>query len=597
MSDVSVDIIKNRNGEAPDLPSGANLSGVSTAATLQVTNLNPTHINASGVTTATTFSGSLKSTGTPTLGLGVTINSSGLNISGVATAGIVSATTLYGDGSNLTGVAMSIAPISYNPDVGDSSVGLQPGIGITFTERIKAGSGNITLSIATNAGAAGTFVEAFGVGSSVTINNNTLTFTPTSNLTVLDTYHVGIPAGAVTNTSGDVSVVETNWTFQARDYEYQIWAWGMNENGQLAQNNTTTLSSPVQITGTTWSAIIEGHHGYNTDNSTANMAKKSDGTLWSWGYNQFGELGQNSRTLYSSPIQIPGTTWATGSRSWKNMFGVKTDGTLWVWGANENGQLGINNTTKYSSPVQVPGTTWSTNQDHISAQNRKTYAIKTDGTMWAWGYENRGSLGLNGSVAHGGRISSPAQIPGSTWSKLALGGMDAETYGTDCMAAIRTDGTLWVWGNNESGALGLNAPANSQYSSPVQLPGTNWSEVVKSHGRSMMAIKTDGTLWGWGRNENGQLGLNESPGSPSHRSSPTQIPGTTWNSITSGTHTLATKTDGTLWTWGKNNHGGLGQNSTVYRSSPVQVPGTTWFTNLTGSWNTGFATKRIQTSY
>ena len=112
MSDVSVDIIKNRSGEAPDLPSGANLSGVSTAATLQVTNLNPTHINASGVTTATTFSGSMKSTSTPTLGLGVTINSSGLNISGVATAGIVSATTLYGDGSNLTGVAMSIAPIS-----------------------------------------------------------------------------------------------------------------------------------------------------------------------------------------------------------------------------------------------------------------------------------------------------------------------------------------------------------------------------------------------------------------------------------------------------------------------------------------------------
>ena len=161
MSDVSVDIIKNRSGEAPDLPSGANLSGVSTAATLQVTNLNPTHINASGVTTATTFSGSLKSTGTPTLGLGVTINSSGLNISGVATAGIVSATTLYGDGSNMTGVAMSIAPITYNPDVNDSTVPKASGIGITFTERIIAGTGNVTLRIA---GAAGTVVEMFGVG-------------------------------------------------------------------------------------------------------------------------------------------------------------------------------------------------------------------------------------------------------------------------------------------------------------------------------------------------------------------------------------------------------------------------------------------------
>ncbi len=128
MSDVSVDIIKNRSGEAPDLPSGANLSGVSTAATLQVTNLNPTHINASGVTTATTFSGSLKSTGTPTLGLGVTINSSGINISGVATAGIVSATTLYGDGSNLTGVAFSIAPISYTPAVNGGDLEFDVGI-------------------------------------------------------------------------------------------------------------------------------------------------------------------------------------------------------------------------------------------------------------------------------------------------------------------------------------------------------------------------------------------------------------------------------------------------------------------------------------
>ena len=200
MSDVSVDIIKNRSGEAPDLPSGANLSGVSTAATLQVTNLNPTHINASGVTTATTFSGSLKSTGTPTLGLGVTINSSGLNISGVATAGIVSATTLFGDGSNLTGVAMSIAPITYNPDVNDSIVTQGTGIGLTFTERIIAGSGNVTLRIA---GAAGTVVENFGVGSSVTITNNEISISPTSDLDQNVTYFVDIPSSSLTNMAGD----------------------------------------------------------------------------------------------------------------------------------------------------------------------------------------------------------------------------------------------------------------------------------------------------------------------------------------------------------------------------------------------------------
>ena len=236
MSDVSVDIIKNRSGEAPDLPSGANLSGVSTAATLQVTNLNPTHINASGVTTATTFSGSLKSTGTPTLGLGVTINSSGINISGVATAGIVSATTLYGDGSNLTGVAMSIAPISYNPDVNDSRVFPGSGIGITFTERIKAGSGNITLSIATNAGAAGTVVENFGVGSSVTISGRHASIDPTSDLTAGETYHISYPSGSFTNTSGDVSYVGTAYTFGVKPPLYELWSWGQNTYGELGNN-------------------------------------------------------------------------------------------------------------------------------------------------------------------------------------------------------------------------------------------------------------------------------------------------------------------------------------------------------------------------
>ncbi len=252
MSDVSVDIIKNRSGEAPDLPSGANLSGVSTAATLQVTNLNPTHINASGVTTATTFSGSLKSTGTPTLGLGVTINSSGLNISGVATAGIVSATTLYGNGENLTGVAMSIAPISYNPDVSDSRVFPGSGIGITFTQRIIAGSGNITLSVATNAGAAGTVVENFGVGSSVTINQNKITIDPTADLSEKETYHISFPAGSFTNTAGDVSYVGTAYTFGAVNYAIELWSWGSNTQGDLGDSSKTQRSSPVQVPGTTW---------------------------------------------------------------------------------------------------------------------------------------------------------------------------------------------------------------------------------------------------------------------------------------------------------------------------------------------------------
>ena len=146
MSQINVNVIKDSNKGAPDFPSGVNVSGVTSTITLGVTNLNPTNVNVSGVVTATTLDGSLLATGTPTLGLGVTINASGLNISGVATAGIVSATTLYGDGTNITGIALSLAPLNYNPALNSQASHLTKalGIGLTFNQGVKAGSGNVT---------------------------------------------------------------------------------------------------------------------------------------------------------------------------------------------------------------------------------------------------------------------------------------------------------------------------------------------------------------------------------------------------------------------------------------------------------------------
>jgi len=505
MSDVSVDIIKNRSGEAPDLPSGANLSGVSTAATLQVTNLNPTHINASGVTTATTFSGSMKSTSTPTLGLGVTINSSGVNISGVATAGIVSATTLYGDGSNLTGVAMSIAPISYQPSVSGGDQGFTVGIGITFTERIKAGSGNVTLRLVS---AGGTVVENFGVGSSVTISENRVSFTPTAGLTTGTVYHLSYPSGCFTNNEGS-DYVGTAYTFATKTFIRELYVAGNNDPGGLGQNNRTYYSSPVQIPGTTWTSSSSGSY----QNSAA---VKTDNTLWVWGRNQHGQLAQNEQQSggpggylsRSSPTQVPGTTWSKASSGAGHMLALKTDGTIWSWGYNVQGQLGNNTNAQRSSPVQIPGTTWSA----VSGTYQGILATKTDGTMWGWGYNYRGTLGLN-SLA---RISSPVQIPGTTWS--TVGGTD-QTVG-----AIKTDGTLWMWGLGGSGQLGDSA--NTTRSSPVQIPGTTWAGMGVGR-ETNYVVKTDGTLWTWGANDEGQLGLNNT----TKYSSPVQIPGTDWSSI------------------------------------------------------------------
>ena len=191
--------------------------------------------------------------------------------------------------------------------------------------------------------------------------------------------------------------------------------------------------------------------------------------------------------------------------------------------------------------------------------------------LWAVGGNNaRGQLGQNDTVSR----SSPIQVGSdSTWDKVAgkFSVMDPNDYS---VAAIKTDGTLWTWGKNDDGCLGHNQ-ASTDYSSPVQIPGT-WSN-VSARMLTMAAVKTDGTLWAWGPNTNGQLGQNNR----TTRSSPKQIPGTTWSSIHSaGYAMIATKTDGTLWMWGENQQGQLAQNNTTKYSSPVQIPGTTWSNNV-----------------
>jgi len=560
MSELRVDSVKSKGGGAPNLPKGVTISGIATAATLGATQVDVSNVNVSGVVTSGTLSGDLLSTGTPTLGLGVTINSSGLVVSGVATAGIVSATTIFGNGANLSGIGATLAPIFYHPDPSDTGITFGTGIGITFNQQIKAGTGNITIR---ETSASGTVVENFGVGSSVTISENRVTFSPTNDLSESTVYHVSYPSGCFTNNEG-TNYVGTAYTFKALAYDYKLYAWGYGSEGFLAQNNRTSTESPVQVVGTIWSKI----RCAGTSRS-AILATKNDGTMWSWGYNVDGQTGVNGSNpavaRVSSPTQLPGTTWSSNFCGGKGSLAVKTDGTLWSWGYNQVGGLGQNSRTSYSSPVQVGSdTTWSTSYNKIAASgSNSSFVIKTDGTLWAWG-ENQSKLGLNNNTHY----SSPVQIPGTTWA------MVDSNYGS--AHAIKTDGTLWSWGSGTWGGLGTNTPHNTSYSSPKQVPGTTWSK-VRSVTYGAAALKTDGTLWTWGRGNWGSGAYNLS-GPNVHRSSPVQVPGTTWNNIFAGGayHYIASKTDGTLWAWGNNAQGALGQGNTTQYSSPVQIPGTTW---------------------
>ena len=340
-----------------------------------------------------------------------------------------------------------------------------------------------------------------------------------------------------------------------------LWLWGYNSYGQLGDNTTANKSSPVQTIayGANWKSISGGHHHI--------AAIKTDGTLWNCGRSgTYGQLGDNTTANKSSPVQTVtfGTNWKQVDCGRLYTAAIKTDGTLWCWGDNSNGQLGDNTATNRSSPVQT--VTFATNWMQVSSGYFYTAAIKTDGTLWCWGDNANGQLGDNTTV----KKSSPVQTVafGTNWKSVSAGIWQ--------IAAIKNDGTLWTWGSNSYGGLGDNTIVKK--SSPVQTIayGTNWQQVACGNFHTA-AIKTDGTLWSWGRNLNGQLGNN----TVTNRSSPVQTVafGTNWKQVDCGYHyTAAIKTDGTLWTWGYNIYGGLGDNTTTNRSSPVQtiMYGTNW---------------------
>ena len=358
-----------------------------------------------------------------------------------------------------------------------------------------------------------------------------------------------------------------------------LWLWGYNTQGVLGDGSSIVhRSSPIQTVsgGTNWRLVSCGAYH--------NLAIKTDGTLWTWGNNNSGQLGDGaSITNRSSPIQTVsgGTNWKQVAGGFEYSAAIKTNGALWLWGNNNFGQLGNNASgTNQSSPVQTvaAGTNWKL----VACGRYHTTAIKTDGTLWTWGGAgtpfNVGQLGDNTTV----NKSSPVQTiaGGTNWKLVACGNFHT--------TAIKTDGTLWLWGENQWGHLGDNTLTKK--SSPIQTVsgGTNWRQVA-GNSANTMGIKTDGTLWLWGQNAYGVLGDNTAV----NKSSPVQTiaGGTNWKQVAgSNLQVTAIKTDGTLWTWGRNDTGQLGVNNIVHRSSPIQTVagGTNW--KLIGSGGGGSVT-------
>jgi alpha-tubulin suppressor-like RCC1 family protein len=252
--------------------------------------------------------------------------------------------------------------------------------------------------------------------------------------------------------------------------------------------------------------------------------------LWTWGGGLDGKLGNSSTTDRSTPVTTfsGGTNWKQVSAGGENTTAIKTDGTLWTWGFGTSGALGdASGTGSKSRPVTTfaGGTNWK----QVSSGDSHTAAIKTDGTLWTWGNGTNGRLG---NAVTTGNISTPVTTfaGGTNWKQVSCG--------TQHTAAIKTDGTLWTWGIGTSGRLG-NASTTS-VSTPVTTfsGGTNWKQ-VSSGGSHTAAIKTDGTFWIWGLGTNGRLGIGITTGTIS---TPVTLfsGGTNWKQVDAGeTHTVA----------------------------------------------------------
>lgn len=338
-----------------------------------------------------------------------------------------------------------------------------------------------------------------------------------------------------------------------------LWAWGANGHGQLGDGTQGTFSyksSPVKIGALTdWAGAT-----INAGLGGASFVRKADGTLWAWGYNTFGELGDGTRTFKSSPIKIGALTdWLSAVNGNELCAAVKTDGTLWTWGRNFFGGMGDGTITAKSSPVKIGVLTdWA----QVAVGDGGVIALKRDGSVWTIGNNSSGQLGDGTIVSK----SSPIRVGALTdWAQVDL--YSSRAY------AIKNDGTLWAWGDNAFGGLGDGTVAKK--SSPIKIGTlTDWKQ-VSSTNDGVVARKVDGTVWAWGWNDYGQLG----DGTVVSKSSPIKIGALTdWAVVTGGsTHIIALRgisvppsgsEPGVLYSWGQ---GWVGDGTTNSYSSPLKI--------------------------
>lgn len=311
--------------------------------------------------------------------------------------------------------------------------------------------------------------------------------------------------------------------------EGTVWGWGSNGSGRLGNGTVSDADNPLVVSGLiNATAIAAGE--------TRSIALKADGSVWTWGDNTYGYLGAVSNdtcTGYWSypcaqtPVQVAGLSGVTFIAAGGSYFAVaKSDGTVWGWGDNYGGgTIGNGITAPSGTPVQVPGLSGIT---AVAVGSSHALALKTDGSVWGWGYNIYKQLGTD---TVGAKL--PLAVEG-------LSGVTAIAAGGYQSLALKADGSVWEWGN-----IGGGWPPSAQ---PTQIGVSRITAIAAGYAHAL-ALADDGTVWAWGRNDSGQLGK----GDKTDSATPVQVSGLSGiTTIAAGfSHSMAIKSDGSVWVWGK----------------------------------------------
>ena len=384
-----------------------------------------------------------------------------------------------------------------------------------------------------------------------------------------------------------------------------VWTWGNNEFGQLGDGTFSGRIVPVRVSGLTGVISVAG-------GSTHSLALKSDGSVWAWGNNTRGQLGDGTNSVRVSPVQVAGLSGIVGiSTTYQHSAALKADGTVWMWGYNFNGQLGDGTTVSRTLAVRTVGLVGIA---QVVAGGFSSYARRLDGSVVAWGDNYYGQLGdgtitqrntpvpmqgvggatqvsagashvqilradgtvfstgqnVIGQLGDGSIVQAPAPVLLNGVTSVArLAPADTHSL------ALRTDGTVVAWGDNSSGELGDGTYTSRGAPTPVS--GLNNVVAIAGGTAFSMALRGDGSVWMWGDNYLGQLGdptfdcAADSRNCTRARAS--QVPGlTAVVKIAAGlNHAVAVRADGSIWTWGGNAYGQLGDGTTTARNAPLRV--------------------------